>query len=70
MLETLKPRVFNEQPWHQLMMKHMLEIEDYLQKEEAEELAKENQEIIAKCKDELDALRAINEAPDFLKHLS
>jgi hypothetical protein len=27
-LETLKPRVFNELTWHKLMMKHMQEIED------------------------------------------
>jgi hypothetical protein len=53
-----------------LMMKHMLEIEDALQKKEAEELAKENQDMLEKCKHELQAFRAINDPVAFLMHLS
>jgi len=55
-LETLKPRVFNEFAWHKLMMKHVEEIEDALRKKEAELLAEESQAMIEKCKVELEAL--------------
>ena len=69
-LETLKPRVFNDLVWHKLMMKHMQEIEDANQKKEAEAMAKENQAMIEQCQAELEALQKITQASEFLKHLS
>ena len=35
-LETLKPRLFNENAWHKLMMKHMEEIAEKEKKADAE----------------------------------
>ena len=48
----------------------MGEIEDALNKLEAEEMAKENQAMLEKCKSEIEALNKITCPSEFLKFLS
>lgn len=56
LLETLKPKTFNEFKWHQLMMKHMDEItKASLDAEESKRTAAE-MELRKSCKEDIDEL--------------
>ena len=56
LLETLKPKTFNEQPWHQTMMKHMDEINkaDLIAKDK--KTSKKENKLRKLCKTEIDEL--------------
>lgn len=56
-LETLKPKVFNEEKWYQLMVKHMIEIQQALNKKEEDERQESEKAIRKTVQKELDELK-------------
>ena len=55
-LETLKPKVFNEEKWYQLMVRHMIEIQQAQNQKEEDERQESEKEIRKTVQKELDEL--------------
>ena len=72
LLETLKPRIFNQFKWHQLMTKHMIEITEEEQRKEQEEQNKLEEKFKEEAKEELEDLNKYKDEGyvPFLKHIS
>lgn len=69
--EAMKPKIFTEEKWYQLMMKHMQEIHQEEQRLEAENAMENEAEIRQECTIELEKLDVHMKrgAAAFLKHV-